>query len=67
MDTNTTIPRRIIRTALYKDHNWLRRKYIDEGLSMIKIAELAGCSCLTIFKWIRSYGIPIQKSRRWNP
>ena len=41
---------------LYQDKNWLYKKYIEEKLSIGKIAKL--CSHKTIDHWLKKFGIP---------
>jgi len=48
--------------SVYKDEQWLRWKYRQEGLDVSKIAELAGCSDTTIIKYTKKFGI----KRRWK-
>lgn len=42
---------------LYKNKEWLREKYIDEGKSTIDIAEICGCAQPTISIWLRKLRI----------
>lgn len=37
---------------------WLRQKYIDEGLSMVDIGRIVDRDPKTILHWMRKYGIP---------
>ena len=43
---------------LYQDEVWLRKKYVNEGLSQEDIAEQAGCSNATIYRALHRYSIP---------
>jgi hypothetical protein len=40
------------------DHEWLREKYIDEGLSTYAIGRLVGRNPKNIFNKLRDFGIP---------
>lgn len=42
----------------YQNLEWLKEKYLVEGLSPRKIAEQAGCSRSTIEYWLKVYEIP---------
>lgn len=44
----------------YTDEKILRKRYIEECLSQIKIAELFNVSCGTIGRWLRFYKIHIR-------
>lgn len=46
------------------DPEWLRRKYVDERLSMVSIAELVGCSNPTVSKHLHRHGIPVRSSHQ---
>ena len=43
-----------------RDADWLRARYVDEGLSQDQIAELLGFECAraTVGQWLRRHGIP---------
>jgi len=43
---------------LWQDREWLRRHYVDEGLTMRQMGRVAGCTHTTIGKWLRRHGIP---------
>jgi thymidylate synthase ThyX len=43
--------------AAYKDREWLRTKYHDEGLEQVEIARQAGVSTHTIRSWVRKHGL----------
>jgi len=45
----------------YRNKNWLREKYIDEGLFGTEIAEICGVHCTTIYNWLRKFDIPVQQ------
>lgn len=45
---------------LYKDGEWLRQKYVDEGLSVHQIGTLADSNGDTIWKWLRRHDIPVR-------
>ncbi|WP_428832817.1 FAD-dependent thymidylate synthase [Natroniella acetigena] len=42
---------------LYRDKEWLEKKYHREELSQKEMAELCNCSKHTIRKWIRKFGL----------
>ena len=42
---------------MYQDEEWLYNKYINEKLSMGKIAELFGVYAKTIYRWLREFNI----------
>lgn len=45
----------------YRDEQWLREKYVDEGLLQREIAELCGCSPRTISYWLDKHGVDVSK------
>lgn len=45
-------------TSPHLDPEWLRRKYIDEGLSTYDIAKLVGRDPKRIYEKLRDFGIP---------
>lgn len=44
------------------DPAWLRCKYVNEGLSLVEVAELAGCDYQTIAKRLRRQGVAVRPS-----
>ncbi len=42
---------------VYKDPDWLRQRYVDEGLEQEVIGRLAGVSTHTIRAWVRKHGL----------
>ena len=46
---------------LYHYHEWLKRKYIDEDLSVYAIADICGVTKNTIIRHVRQYGIKKDK------
>jgi len=58
----------------YRNKKWLEKKYLDEKLSLQKIADIVGCkSNMTIYHWLkefriktRGYGNPLEKNPRWK-
>jgi hypothetical protein len=48
----------------YRDPEWLRRMYVDEGLSYDQIADIAGCAQATVMKWARRHGIKSRSTSR---
>ena len=47
----------IVKERIEIDHEWLRKKYWDKGLSAAKIARLIGCCEVTIWNRLKKYGI----------
>lgn len=43
---------------VYKDKDWLREQYCEQGLTLKECAELAGCHWFTIYNWMKRHGIP---------
>jgi hypothetical protein len=43
---------------VYRDPEWLRVRYIDHRMTMVEIAEEAGCLPETVFYWLRKHRIP---------
>ena len=43
-----------------QDPDWLRARYIDEGLSADQIAEMLGfeCASQSVLYWLRKHNIP---------
>lgn len=50
--------------ALWRDEDWLREKYLDEGKTMIELQEEAGCSLSTLSKWMHRFNIPMKPRGR---
>lgn len=48
----------------YQDEEWLRRKYHQEKLSTVEIAEVCGVDDSTIYRWIERHGI---EKREFDP
>jgi len=44
-------------TKKYKDKEWLERKYIEEKLTIYQMGDLAGCSGVTVLRWMEKYDI----------
>lgn len=42
---------------LYTSKRWLKRKYVEQGLTEEKIAELANTSQATINRWLKIHGL----------
>lgn len=47
---------------IYHSRKWLGAKYCQEKLSGRAIAELAGVSKATIYRWLRDFNIPARKA-----
>ena len=47
----------------YQDEAWLWKSYVDEKMSMRQVADEAGCSYITIFRYLKLFGIkrPVSK------
>jgi len=41
----------------YRDAEWLREKYVDEGLSGYEIAEICDCGDSTVYSWLDRHDI----------
>jgi len=48
----------------YKDEEWLREKYVDEGKSTREIGDIAGCTGSTISRWLRKHDI--ERREKWK-
>lgn len=53
-----------------KDEQWLRQKYWLEGLCCLQIAKIVGCGDATIWRALKSFGIPTRsykelKDKEW--
>ena len=48
----------------YRDPEWLRKKYVDEGLLIKEIAEMCGVSTGAINRWLKGYKIPKRSNTR---
>ena len=42
---------------LYVKSDWMRAQYIDEGKTMQEIADICGCSAMTIRDWLLKHNI----------
>jgi hypothetical protein len=45
--------------------DWLREKYVADGLSTYQIARLVGRDPKTVWAWLKKHGIPLRK-RNWS-
>lgn len=50
---------------LYEDINWLRKRYIVEKKTTSDMAKEAGCSHMTIQRYLEKYGL-LKNQRRWT-
>ena len=41
----------------YRNEDWLRKKYVDEKLSMSEIADICGCYPSTLQRWLSKFNI----------
>jgi len=46
---------------MYHDKEWLRKKYIDEGLSTTKLGKICGVDSKTIWSWMKKFNIPCRE------
>lgn len=44
----------------YQDESWLWKSYVDEKMSLREIADEAGCSYQTIYRYLKLFGIPVR-------
>ena len=42
---------------LYVKEDWMRRQYLDEGKTMQEIADICGCTAMTIRDWLIKHRI----------
>lgn len=52
-----SMPYRPAEPERYRDKEWLREKYYDEGLSTADIGDLCDCSKETIRRWLERHGL----------
>jgi len=52
--------------VLYKNKEWLYKKYQDEKLSAIKIADICKAGSTTIYRWLKKYNIHIRFAGEYN-
>ena len=45
------------RGGKYRDKSWLREKYVEDGLKVDKIADLADCASTTVHDWLNKHDI----------
>lgn len=43
---------------LYENREWLYSHYVEEEMSYQEIADLVGCSLVTIHRWVKKHDIP---------
>lgn len=43
----------------YKDAEWCRARYFDEGKTLREIADEAGCGLRTVARWFKTHGIQL--------
>lgn len=48
----------------FRDPDWLREKYVEEGLSTWEVADLCGCSQTTIRDWLGRHSIDTRARKR---
>ena len=52
---------------VFWDHDWLRQKYVDEGLTATEIGELVGKHKVQVLRALREAHIEIRKPRAIAP
>ncbi len=50
---------------LYKSRDWLFRRYTVQKKTITEIADEAGCSHMTIQRYLEKFGL-IRKQRKWT-
>ena len=50
---------------LYEDINWLKKRYVAEKKTTQQMAKEAGCSHMTIQRYLEKYGL-IKNQRKWT-
>lgn len=50
---------------LYEDINWLRQRYVLESKTTNQMAKEAGCSHMTIQRYLEKHGL-IKNKRKWT-
>lgn len=53
------------RDPVWRDPDWLRRKYYDEGLTWPEIADVADCSLACVQKWMNRHDIQPRRRGRY--
>ena len=43
---------------MYRDENWLREQYVENGRTMVDIANEFGITAMSIQNWLDKYSIP---------
>lgn len=49
---------------LYENINWLKKRYINEKKTITEMAKEAGCSHMTIQRYLEKHGL-IKGQRKW--
>ena len=49
----------------YKDRDWLFKQYVTKRKTTYEIAKLLGVNQMTIWKWLRKFGIETRKTSDW--
>ncbi len=63
---NVKLRSRTLRYTRLADKSWVENQYSKKGHSAKHIANLIGCSVLTVHYHLRKYGIPPKRQRRKN-
>jgi hypothetical protein len=50
---------------IYENVDWLKKRYVVERKTTLEMAKEAGCSHMTIQRYLEKYGL-IKKQRRWT-
>jgi len=53
--------------AKYRDEEWLREQYVNEGRSTYDIADECGCSSTTVNRWLEKHAIKTRPSSGLPP
>ena len=56
----------ILSKFIYRDKDWLRKKYWDEDLTMREVAKLADTSHQRVRYWMQKHNIPVKYTFPWN-
>lgn len=50
---------------IYENIEWLKKRYVVERKTILEMAKEAGCSHMTIQRYLEKYGL-FKKQRRWT-
>jgi Transposase. len=63
-DSEGSDNRELIAFRKYRDEDWLREQYHEQGNTEQEIAELCGCSRKTIVKWLDRHDIEFNSTNQ---